>query len=71
MPVKGVFDVFDEYGLEFINFKGIMDITYNDDCYNDAIVLYEEKNKNPFYNDLSDRNDFPYYDFRDYSTTPT
>lgn len=31
----------------------------------------EGKNKNPFYNDISDRNDFPYYDFRDYSTTPT
>ena len=31
----------------------------------------EGKHKNPFYNDLSDRNNFPYYDFRDYSTTPT
>lgn len=31
----------------------------------------EGKNKNPFYNDISDRNDFPDYDFRDYSTTPT
>lgn len=33
--------------------------------------VYEGKNKNPFYNDLSDRNDFPDYDFRDYSKTPT
>ena len=31
----------------------------------------EGKNKNSFYNDISDRNGFPYYDFRDYSKTPT
>lgn len=39
-----------------------------DQAYRDE---YEEKNKNPFYNDLSDKNDFPDYDFRDYSKTPT
>lgn len=71
------YEVTDSGGSRFVTFPGDIHTETEiaefitaprDQAYRDE---YEGKNKNPFYNDLSDRNDFPDYDFRDYSKTPT
>lgn len=71
------YDVTDNVGSRFVTFPGdennSTEIAWfrtvpRDQAYREE---YEEKNKNPFYNDLADRNDFPDYDFIDYSKTPT
>lgn len=71
------YEVYDNDGSRFVEFPGDMSsetviaefrTVPRDQAYREE---YEGKNKNPFYNDLSDRNDFPDYDFRDYPITTT
>ena len=71
------YEVTDSGGSRFVTFPGDINnpteiaefrTAPRDQAYREE---YKEKNKNPFYNDLADRNDFTYYDFRDYSKTPT
>lgn len=72
------YEVTDSGGSRFVTFPGDKNNSETeiaefrtaprDQAYREE---YKGKNKSPFYNDLSDRNDFPDYDFRDYSTTPT
>lgn len=71
------YNVSDNGGSRFLEFPGDQNnpteiaefrTASRDQAYREE---YEEKNKNPFYNDLADRNDFPEYDFRDYSKIPT